>query len=143
MHFTFIIANNHLSSTSLVYNCGQLLRNDIQSSLSASEISHSVYLYLHIFIWILFFHNSQTGMMNVWPRCLAGRGDATPHPQNSTRPPSELIGGQASSSERGTFVRVAPLHSSSTTINIFRAIFFILLKYLYGNNAVKGVGVNV
>lgn len=45
------------------------MRNDIQSSLSAPGISHSLYLYLHIFIWILFF--PQHGKHAWW---MCGRG---------------------------------------------------------------------
>lgn len=78
------------------------MRNDIQSSLSAQGISHSVYLYLHIFMWILFFR--QTGMMNVW---LGSCWDMWL--------PAELICGQATSSftvQSGEqhFITAEPLH---------------------------------
>lgn len=73
LHFIFIVSRDHFPLTSIVYNHGTgCCVMKFKAGLSAPEISHSVYLYLHIFIWIMFSHSGQTGMMNVW---LHSRGE--------------------------------------------------------------------
>lgn len=87
LHFIFIISNNHFFFTSTVYNCQTACCIMKFKAVYQLEGSHVLYLYLHVFMWILFFHNRQTGMMNVGLRSLWDMWL-----------PAELICGQATSS---------------------------------------------
>lgn len=114
-----------------------LLRNEIQSSLSAAEISHSVYLYLHIFMWILFLHNSQTGMMNVWPWSLGGRGGT--HPSR----PSRTDTWSGNFLRLGNILWVEPLHHLNKLwqIKILSDIVGMCIKTPLLHCTIEGVGV--
>lgn len=73
LHFIFIVSRDHFPLTSIVYNhATACCVMKFKAGLSAPGISHSVYLYLHIFIWIVFSHSGQTGVMNVWLRSCEG-----------------------------------------------------------------------
>lgn len=73
LHFIFIVSRDHFPLTSIVYKHGTACCvMKFKAGLSSPGISHSVYLYLHIFIWIVFSHSGQTDMMNAWLRSCGG-----------------------------------------------------------------------
>lgn len=66
LHFIFIVSRDRFPLTSVVYNRGTACCvMKFEAGLSAPGISHSVYSYLHIFIWIVFSHRGRADMMNV------------------------------------------------------------------------------
>lgn len=141
LHFIFIVSCDHFPLMSIVYNHGTACCvMKFKAGLSAPRISHSVYSYIHIFIWIVFSHSGQTGMMNVWLRSCEGVGEGL---QLS----AGLICGQSGNCQlywkNLESLRVSTLSdsrasSSSQDVAPANKVLRVMLRWCYSKNVLKG-----